>query len=563
MKNEHAYDVFGKIIGERYIDTETKIKSYVCDPFGQLIRENNQALDKTYVYSYNGIGNITGVQSYSYTTGELSGTPSTTSFGYSDDKLTSFNGSAITYNANGGVASYDGATYTWSKGKLSVLKQSLGSSARIPTLPSLQPSKTYSFTYNALGQRIATNYTYFLGNNTLVPIGQGEVIASSKTYFYDNAGRLLSETITDTLYEAGNASSEIIYLYDENSMIGMRYTSALNETDIYYYLRNLQGDVIAIYDTIGNKVVEYAYDAWGNCTIKSSTTNYTVAHANPIRYRGYYYDERTGLYYLNSRYYNPQWRRFISPDDTSYLDPETPNGLNLYAYCNNDPVNYADPSGNAPWWSWALSGLQMVVGSAMLWVPGMQTIGFSLAIGGAVGLMMTTLDPRLVQLLGGVNSVANGRGAASIGISLMSLGGWASLAGVGLFAVGIGTMIFGANEMVAAITGTNYIQRGLGMSDAAYALAYLGLNYVSSVGQTVGNLYRLHATREPRLGYDNQPNGYRYYDEKGDPFFDFDYPHGNIRYNHWHGWNGPGLTGRTDREHWSYLELILWMFGGG
>ena len=89
-----------------------------------------------------------------------------------------------------------------------------------------------------------------------------------------------------------------------------------------------------------------SYDAYGNCTINSSTTNYALAHANPIRYRGYYYDEATKLYYLNARYYNPQWRRFISPDDTAYLDPETPNGLNLYAYCNNDPVNYADPSGH-------------------------------------------------------------------------------------------------------------------------------------------------------------------------------------------------------------------------
>ena len=73
-----------------------------------------------------------------------------------------------------------------------------------------------------------------------------------------------------------------------------------------------------------------------------------MTQRNPIRYRGYYYDRETGLYYLNARYYNPQWRRFISPDDTAYLNPETPNGLNLYAYCNNDPVNYADPSGNIP-----------------------------------------------------------------------------------------------------------------------------------------------------------------------------------------------------------------------
>ena len=67
---------------------------------------------------------------------------------------------------------------------------------------------------------------------------------------------------------------------------------------------------------------------------------------NPIRYRGYYFDAESELYFLNARYYNPAWRRFISPDDTAYLDPDTPNGLNLYAYCNNDPVNYSDPSGN-------------------------------------------------------------------------------------------------------------------------------------------------------------------------------------------------------------------------
>ena len=93
-------------------------------------------------------------------------------------------------------------------------------------------------------------------------------------------------------------------------------------------------------------VAKYLYDAWGNCTISSETTNYAVANANPIRYRGYYYDDDTGLYYCNARYYSPKWRRFISPDDTAYLNPKSVNGLNLYCYCNNDPVNYADPSGH-------------------------------------------------------------------------------------------------------------------------------------------------------------------------------------------------------------------------
>ena len=93
-------------------------------------------------------------------------------------------------------------------------------------------------------------------------------------------------------------------------------------------------------------VAKYLYDAWGNCTISSETTNAIVANANPIRYRGYYYDDDTGLYYCNARYYSPKWRRFISPDDTSYLDPESVNGLNLYCYCSNDPIMFTDAQGN-------------------------------------------------------------------------------------------------------------------------------------------------------------------------------------------------------------------------
>ena len=98
-------------------------------------------------------------------------------------------------------------------------------------------------------------------------------------------------------------------------------------------------------DNSGNIVVKYTYDAWGNCAIVNAT-NAEVATINRIRYRSYYLDLETKLYYLNARYYNPEWRRFISPDSVDYIDPETPNGLNLYAYCNNDPVNYADPSGH-------------------------------------------------------------------------------------------------------------------------------------------------------------------------------------------------------------------------
>lgn len=96
--------------------------------------------------------------------------------------------------------------------------------------------------------------------------------------------------------------------------------------------------MVAIYDTNGTLKAKYLYDAWGNCTISSETTDYTVANANPIRYRGYYYDDDTGLYFCNARYYSPKWRRFISPADAHALSSTSVNGLNMYIYSGNNPV---------------------------------------------------------------------------------------------------------------------------------------------------------------------------------------------------------------------------------
>lgn len=189
-------------------------------------------------------------------------------------------------------------------------------------------------------------------------------------------------------------------------------------------------------------VAKYLYDAWGNCTISSETTNTAVANANPIRYRGYYYDDDTGLYYCNARYYSPKWRRFISPDDTAYLNPENVNGLNLYCYCNNDPVNYMDPSGNSPtkWWEWALAGVAV----AGLIVGAVFTGGLlgGMFLGAAIGAGIS-LGTQAIQgeLNWGQFALDVGVGAITgmIGVSSVSR----------LFAACAGTFIGGASNLAS------------------------------------------------------------------------------------------------------------------
>ena len=91
-----------------------------------------------------------------------------------------------------------------------------------------------------------------------------------------------------------------------------------------------------------------------------------MGNINLIRYGGYYYAVETGLFMVGHRYYNPEWGRWIQPDDVEYLDPTNINGLNLYCYCNNDPVNYCDPSGHIPeWLGWILGGLLIAASVAI------------------------------------------------------------------------------------------------------------------------------------------------------------------------------------------------------
>ena len=165
------------------------------------------------------------------------------------------------------------------------------------------------------------------------------------------------------LYETRN-DALLTYYYGGNGVIGFHY----NYTD-YFYRKNLQGDVIEIYTFAGEKVASYTYNAWGKVLAVNNYTDDNIGTLNPFRYRSYYYDTETNLYYLESRYYDSETGRFISSDDISYLDSETINGLNLYAYCLNNPVNMLDSSGHLPKWLCTLADDLKAFGrSAKKWI---------------------------------------------------------------------------------------------------------------------------------------------------------------------------------------------------
>ena len=179
----------------------------------------------------------------------------------------------------------------------------------------------FNMAYSADGKRVQKTQSYDDDTSDYVT-----------TYIY-NGNNLVCEKTDD-----GETVSCKYYLYNSQGLVGFVQSGVT-----YTYRKNLFGDIIAIYQ--GNtKVAEYAYDAWGNCTVTNLTSS-MIGTYNPFRYRGYYWDKDLNLYYLMSRYYDPVTGRFVNADSLEYLDPETIGGLNLYAYCGNNPVSRSDRTG--------------------------------------------------------------------------------------------------------------------------------------------------------------------------------------------------------------------------
>ena len=325
LSYDYSYDANGNITEIKQNGKLTN--KYVYDSLNEL-KEEYDYVNKFYInYSYDRAGNLQNKyeQVLDPTYGYPTGTQNGNTYEYTDtswkDKLTKVNGSNISYDANGNPLSYrDGMSFEWENGRI---------------LKNINTSdKAIQMSYDSNGMRtqktvdgVKTNY-YYDSNKNLIALVKGN---DTLLFYYDSDGSATSFSYNGTMY---------------------------------FYVKNLQGDVIRIIDLAGTDVASYVYDAWGN--IKDTKGEPTIREINAIRYRGYVYDTETSLYYLQSRYYDPFTGRFLNADDTAFIGVSgTVLSGNLFAYCENNPVNHIDNYGyvkiNIKWLSYAVDAILWLI----------------------------------------------------------------------------------------------------------------------------------------------------------------------------------------------------------
>ncbi len=369
---KYKYDEKGNIT-EVY-ENSILVARYKYDSLSRLVREDNFPLRKTTTWEYDAGGNIFNRKEYTYTLNDdLSkyvdesllndnetnnntyNTFKTIPYSYANsgirDRLIGY-GSKPTeqnkqfeYDAIGNPKIYRGKTFKWSHGRL-LDAIGIGSDENFV--------QQHSYTYNASGIRTSKTMT--------IPLKQveGPAVNSPMTldYFLDG-NKIISQQ---------DVANKMFFIYGVDGIAG--FSIQYNNTEVtYYYKKNLQGDIIGLYNSAMALIAKYEYDAWGNHIVKYldssgnfvatesdfcyndiSNINRFIANKNPFRYRGYYYDFETGLYYLNSRYYDPEIGRFINVDNINIINALKyyNNGVNLFSYCLNNPISFIDNLGNYP-----------------------------------------------------------------------------------------------------------------------------------------------------------------------------------------------------------------------
>lgn len=309
-KYSYKYDKLGNIT--HIYNNDKLINKYYYDDYNQLIKEVDYE-DKIIIkYKYDNVGNILFKRTYDLNTYSLINQDV---YNYNnnewEDQLTYFNNDLITYDEIGNPLTIgNDINLNWVNGR------------ELESYSDVINSITYKYNVDAIRLSKTVNGV------------------ETKYYLEDN----------DIIFE--KTGNNILYFMRDgmDDLFGFKYNG-----DIYYYVKNTQNDIIGILDGNCNLVANYKYDSWGKIIsitdgegIDVSNNSLHIANINPFRYRCYYYDKETKLYYLNERYYNPEWRRFINSD--SYNGQIGGNILshNIYAYTLNNPIMNCDETGNGP-----------------------------------------------------------------------------------------------------------------------------------------------------------------------------------------------------------------------
>lgn len=310
----YTYDKVGNILSISSTNTNSQSVTYQYDSTYRLTKETHTSEGYYIDYTYDINGNILSAVKKDLSNNVIS----SDTFTFDNtiiNRMSSYNNVSISYDNYWSPLSLNGATLTYDRGNL------------LSTYTKNNVTTTYK--YNGFNLRTfkqvgSTVYRYILDGSRIISETKEQLISPyNKTY--------------------------TIYLYGLSGVIGMIYNG-----DKYLYEKDIQGNVLAIYKkTLTSLTLQakYSYDAYGNHQVLNpdgtvNTSSSFIGNINPFRYRSYYYDNETGFYYCQSRYYVPYLRRWLTIDDLSYLDNKNVYGCNLYAYCNDNPVMYKDESGH-------------------------------------------------------------------------------------------------------------------------------------------------------------------------------------------------------------------------